>query len=181
MSTSAVRVAAALEPPASSPNRGRRAASALPARAPFPSPHPERPPVPRHLRAVAAPTHDPAHLADATCTDIPPPPEALIQKLALYAFEALEGTRAVAQLGGWVTPEVVQQLLERRAARTERRTICRDERRIVPTPGRAHIGRPLPHVVEATVVLFAEPRTCAVALRFEHAGSRWRATVLTVL
>ncbi|EYT55873.1 hypothetical protein H490_0104465 [Leucobacter sp. UCD-THU] len=113
--------------------------------------------------------------------DIPPPPAQLVQRLALYAFEALEGSRAIAQLAGWITPAVVQQLRERRAARTERRTIYRDDRRIVATPGRAHIRRPMPHVIEATVVLFAEPRSCVVAMRLEHAAGRWRATSLTVL
>lgn len=135
----------------------------------------------RHLRLVEdeVPVHP--SFGRLTSADIPPPATRLIQKLALFAFEALEGSRAVAQLGGWVTPEVVQQLRERRAARTERRTLYGDERRIVATPGRAHIGQPLPHIVEATVVLYAEPRTRAVALRFEHVSGRWRATDLTVL
>lgn len=137
----------------------------------------------RHLHAVPALAASTSGApAEAGSDDtIPAPPAQLIQKLALYAFEALEGDRAIAQLGGWITPEVVQQLRERRAVRTERRNVYRDERRIVATPGRAHIGRPLPHIVEATVVLYAQPRSCAVALRFEHIAGRWRTTDLTVL
>lgn len=179
MPPSAVRRPArnALMRPAPPPGSERGAA-------PAPTPAaPERSAPARHLHAVPALLAS-AHRAPAepgSDEAIPAPSAQLIQKLALYAFEALEGTRAIAQLGGWVTPEVVQHLRERRAARTERRTVYRDERRIVATPGRAHIGRPLPHVVEATVVLYAQPRSCAVALRFEHVAGRWRATDLTVL
>ncbi|WP_449283071.1 Rv3235 family protein [Leucobacter sp.] len=135
------------------------------------------------LRAVPHPERylDRAAFDSTTDTDVPPPEIMTIQKLALYAFEALEGSRSVAQLGGWITREVATALLERRAARTERRTLYRDARRIVACPGPAHIDRPLPHVIEATVVLYAEPRSRSVALRLEHNGSRWRATELTVL
>src|SRR5690606_18716458 len=102
-------------------------------------------PTRRHLRALPALGETPVgvdagpggrlHPSTASGTgsgdgDIPPPPAQLIQRLALYAFEALEGSRAIAQLAGWITPAVVQQLRERRAARTERRTIYRDDRRI---------------------------------------------------
>ncbi|WP_157502285.1 Rv3235 family protein [Leucobacter celer] len=135
------------------------------------------------LRAVPHPDRylDQAAFDSSTDTDVPPPAVMTIQKLALYAFEALEGSRSVAQLGGWITREVAAALLERRAARTERRTLYRDARRVVACPGPAHIDRPLPHIIEATVVLYAEPRSRSVALRLEHNGSRWRATDLTVL
>ncbi|WP_146120090.1 Rv3235 family protein [Leucobacter massiliensis] len=135
------------------------------------------------LRAVP----DPARFLDrtafdtGTASDIPPPPTITIQKLALYAFEAVEGTRTVAQLGQWITSDVAAALAERRAARTERRTLYRDARRIVACPGPAHLDRPSSSVIEATVVLYAEPRSRSVALRFEHDGGRWRATELTVL
>jgi hypothetical protein len=135
------------------------------------------------LRAVPHPDRylDQAAFDSSTDADVPPPAVMTIQKLALYAFEALEGSRSVAQLGGWITREVAAALLERRAARTERRTLYRDARRVVACPGPAHIDRPLPHIIEATVVLYAEPRSRSVALRLEHNGSRWRATDLTVL
>lgn len=104
-----------------------------------------------------------------------------IQRLALSAFEILEGTRAIGQLAGWITPEVLQQLQERRAARTERRTLYQDHRRVVATPGPAHISRPSRNVVEATVVLHAAVRTSAVAVRLERSNEQWRATHLTLL
>ncbi|RGE19500.1 hypothetical protein D1J51_11545 [Leucobacter sp. wl10] len=136
-----------------------------------------------HLRVVPHPDRylDLAAFDTGTGTDIPGPSTATIQKLALYAFEVLEGSRSIAQLGGWITREVASALLERRAVRTERRTLYRDARRVVACPGPAHIDRPLPHILEATVVLYAEPRSRSVALRFEHSGDRWRATDLTVL
>ncbi|MFT4231960.1 MAG: Rv3235 family protein [Leucobacter sp.] len=117
----------------------------------------------------------------STETDVPAPSAAVIQKLALYAFEVIEGSRAVAQLGGWITHGVAAALRERRAIGTERRTLYRDSRRVVACPGPAHLDRPMPHIVEATVVLYAEPRSRSVLLRFEHSGGRWRATDLTVL
>ncbi|QBE48558.1 Rv3235 family protein [Leucobacter triazinivorans] len=142
----------------------------------------EAPGLPR-LRAVPHPDRylDRAAFDTSTEADVPAPSTLTIQKLALYAFEALEGCRSVAQLGGWITREVATAIQERRAARTERRTLYRDARRIVACPGPAHIDRPLPHIVEATVVLYAEPRSRSVALRLEHNGTRWRATDLTVL
>lgn len=177
-SSAALRPASSTQVRASPPPASERAAQPAPAPAAT-----ERSSPARHLRAVPALTAPARDRAADPPSDglIPAPPPQLIQRLALYAFEALEGTRAIAQLGGWVTPAVVQQLQERRAARTERRTLYHDERRIVATPGRAHIGRPLPHIIEATVVLYAQPRSCAVALRFEHCAGRWRATDLTVL
>ena len=113
---------------------------------------------------------------------LPSPPEKhTVRRLALYAFEALEGTRAVAQLGNWLTIELAQSLSERRAARIERRSLYRDTRRTMAAPGPAHLQRITPKVLEATVVLHSDQRATAVALRFEYAGSRWRATELTVL
>lgn len=136
-----------------------------------------------HLRVIPHPDRylDRAAFNTGTDEDVPPPEIVTIQKLALYAFEALEGSRSIAQLGGWITREVASALRERRAAHTERRTLYRDARRIMACPGPAHIDRPLPHIVEATVVLYAEPRSHSVALRFEHSDGRWRATDLTVL
>ena len=181
-----------MPPPASAPRPDpARATSAAPAPA-----RPGRPPAPRHLRAVPSPTHtgragrgvavprpEPSPDRGATWfrADIPPPPEILVQRLAVYAFEVLEGSRAVTQLAGWITPEVAEGLRARRALRAEREALTRDRRRRVASPGRAHVCRPLPHVVEATVVLHTESRSNVVALRLEHRRERWRATDITVL
>lgn len=127
----------------------------------------------RHFNQVAFDTSSP--------TDVCAPEPKVIQRLALYAFEALEGVRAVGQLAGWITPQVAEELLERRAARTERRTLYRDVRRIVATPGPVHIDRPVPHVIEASLALYAEPRTLPVAMRLEHRDRRWRVTALVVI
>ncbi|MBL3698939.1 hypothetical protein D3228_04655 [Leucobacter luti] len=138
-----------------------------------------------HLQAVPA---NPAAHAPAVVLPVPgerppdlAPTPARIQRLALAAFEVLEGTRALGQLAGAVTPEVARTLKWRRTARTERRTLYGDQRVIVATPGPAHLSEPRPGVIEATVVLHARGRTSAVALRFELLGTHWRATHLTVL
>lgn len=138
---------------------------------------------PRHLRPVEPLNSHFNQVAFDTSqpTDVTAPEPQVLQRLALYAFEALEGVRAVAQLAGWITPAVATSLLERRAARTERRTLYRDSRRIVATPGPVHIDRPAPHVIEATLALHAVPRTLPVAMRLEHRERRWRVTALVVL
>ncbi|WP_306455212.1 Rv3235 family protein [Leucobacter musarum] len=69
----------------------------------------------------------------------------------------------------------------RRALRAERECITRDRRRRVAVPGPAHLCRPLPLVIEASVVLHLDSRSTVVALRFEHREDRWRATDITVL
>ncbi|WP_017793143.1 Rv3235 family protein [Leucobacter salsicius] len=149
-----------------------------PARSPQPAIPPQRHLRPvedldRHFNKVAFDTSQP--------TDVAAPEPRVLQRLALYAFEALEGVRSVAQLAGWITPAVATALLERRAARTERRTLYRDSRRIVAIPGPVHIDRPAPHVIEATLALHASPRTLPVAMRLEHRDRRWRVTELVVL
>ncbi|MBL3685854.1 hypothetical protein D3248_02640 [Leucobacter zeae] len=113
--------------------------------------------------------------------DLPPPEAATIQKLALYAFEVQEGARSASQLGQWLLPGALAQLVERRSKRVEQRTLCRDTRRINAVPGPVHLDRPAPDVAEAAVVLHAAPRSTPVALRFEHLRGRWRVTELTVL
>ncbi|MCW2288842.1 Rv3235 family protein [Leucobacter luti] len=109
------------------------------------------------------------------------PAKKAIQALALYAFEVIEGKRTIAQLAGTITPEVRIELQKRRAARTERRTLFKDHRLLVPIPGPVHVSRPCSTVIEAAVALHAPERTIAVALRLELTAERWRATHLTVL
>ena len=124
-------------------------------------------------------TGDRGALLDAPA--VAPPAAAFVQRLAVYAFEVLEGVRSVAQFGGWITPEVAAAFKARRALRAERESLMRDRRRRTATPGRAHLTFPLPHIIEATVVLHTEVRSTVVAIRLEHARDRWRATDITVL
>ncbi|QIM18009.1 hypothetical protein G7066_03740 [Leucobacter coleopterorum] len=105
----------------------------------------------------------------------------MIQKLAIYGYEALDGSRSIAQLGAWITRGVVEQLTSRRAAWTERRSLYRDNRRLVPVPGKVHLSQLSNRVAEATVVVQTEVRSTAIAIRLEFLHQRWRATDLTVL
>lgn len=134
----------------------------------------------RHLRALPE-RENPLARKHFDAAHIPPPDAQLIQKIALYGYEVLDGSRTVAQLGSWITRDVAEQLRSIRAARTERRTLYRDHRRCVPVPGRVHLSQVSNHVVEATVVLRTEARATAVALRLEFFHQRWRVTVLAVL
>lgn len=153
-------------------------------RAPLARP-PADPAPPRHLHAVpeAAPQAAPGAAPEAPhAPDAPPEPDPrAVQRLALLVFEAIEGSRALAQLGGWVAQEALDELALRRSARMERRSIARDRRRVISRPGPAHLDRPRRGVIEATVVLHAVPRATAVALRLELLGGRWRATRVAVL
>lgn len=120
--------------------------------------------------------------ADAGAEGAPEPPsEAAIQRLALLAFEVIEGDRPVAQLGNLVSPRVIEELRRRRTARIERRTLLDDRRRTVPRPGKPHSYRPSSLAFESAVVLQAEARAVAVALRFEISRGRWQIVHLTVL
>lgn len=99
----------------------------------------------------------------------------------MFAFEAVEGSRHVAQLGKWITYPVSQQLLEYRALTLERRALYRDARRLVPSVRTVRVMVPRTRVVEATVVLEISNRCRAVAIRFEASKSRWQATSITIL
>lgn len=135
----------------------------------------------RHLHAVPTPKSARDTVPIAAAPNIPPPDLNVVRMLAVYSYEILDGSRAVAQLGGWITRDVAEHLSARRAARTERRTLYRDHRRSVPISGPVHLSRPAPHVVEVTIVLRTEVRSTAVAMRLEYLRSRWRATELTLL
>ena len=162
-----------------SPRRAQPSRTAPVAPAPDPVGTPQ---ARRHLHAVpaAGPRRETAS-SRAAPLDIPPPDLTIVRLLAVYSYEILDGSRAVAQLGGWITRDVAEQLTARRAARTERRTLYRDTRRSVPIPGPVHLSRPAPLVTEVTVVLTTEVRSTAVAMRLEYLRKRWRATELTVL
>lgn len=110
-----------------------------------------------------------------------PPSEVYVRQLARAALEVLNGQRAVAQLAARVSASVTRELAERRAIRTEKRTLTRDHRRHNVVPGRAHLSRPAPDVIEASVSLHEAHRTTATAIRLEWEHGGWRATVLTVL
>ncbi|WP_125098736.1 Rv3235 family protein [Leucobacter chromiireducens] len=137
--------------------------------------------------ATPLPPADTAHIAAAPSLQLvptaepPPLSPAAVQRIALSAFEVLEGSRAIAQLAGAVSLEVARQLRFLRALRTERRTLHRDARRIVASPGPPHLSSPREGVVDAAVVLHTPGRAYAVALRFELRSQHWRATHLTVL
>ncbi|QIM15237.1 hypothetical protein G7067_00515 [Leucobacter insecticola] len=112
---------------------------------------------------------------------IPPPDPRIVRMIAIYGYEVVDGSRSVTQLAAWITREVADHLTSRRAARTERRTLYRDERRTVPVPGPVHLSLSSAKTAEAAVVLQTGARFTAVAVRLEYLREKWRATNLTVL
>lgn len=112
---------------------------------------------------------------------LPPLSFHLIGKLAVFAYEAVEGVRHVGQLSNWVSGAVAQQLSEYRALNIERRSLYHDYRRVVPTVRRVRAVQPSPGVAEAAVILNTGNRAKAIALRFEGVRGYWQATSVTVL
>lgn len=162
------------------------APATLPQSGAHPSPSKHPPPAaasPQHLRAVedCSRFFNRCSFDSSGPGDVAAPPPKTIQLLALYALEAIEGTRDVAQLAGHITERVAEQLRLRRSIRVERRTLFHQHRRIVASPGPVSMYRPRPDVIEASVTLFAVPRSHPVALRLEYLGRRWRATELVVM
>jgi hypothetical protein len=80
-----------------------------------------------------------------------------------------------------VSVGAARQLALQRGALRERRQLYRDARSCVPSPGRVHLCRIDPLLIEATVAVHTERRTHAVALRLEWVRSRWRACELYVM
>lgn len=111
----------------------------------------------------------------------PEPSARFVRALATHAFEAVEGTRSITQLGAALSVGAARQLVLQRNALREGRQAHRDQRTCVPHPGRMRLCRVLPSVAEATVVLHTEHRSHAVALRLEWVHGRWRASEVYVL
>ena len=136
-------------------------------------------PRPNHLRDVTESSV--IESQDRTADDAPKLDPEIVAKLAVYAVEILDGSRSMTHLAAWVTEEVAQEIFARRALHAERRSIYRDGRRSVPQPGRVHMSRPFPHIVEAVVMMHTPARSFTVAVCLEFSRQRWRATCLTVL
>lgn len=113
--------------------------------------------------------------------------------VALAAVEVLAGTRPLAQLARWVTPEVYDALA-RRAALTAPRTRVLDPLAapadLVRGGDAPQVRRPSvrrvracavgPHSLEASVVVAHADRVRAVAVRLTRSTGRWRASALVV-
>lgn len=163
-----------------------------PLSSPTPLAHQGRPQPPR-LRAVTAGPEPPAEATGAGervpkltaakpgAPDVPRLDARAIGAVAVFAFEAVEGTRQIGQLGKWISSSVAEELAEVRQLNVERRSLYRDHRRIVPVVQRVRATHPSPSATEASVVLTTPSRSRAVALRFEVLRGRWQATSITVL
>lgn len=132
-------------------------------------------------------------VAPAAVTRPAPPPEdptPLAGAIVLATVEALAGTRPVAQLTRWVTPELFETL---QAARRARQAALGPGRRLgaaaTPAPTgpvpRARVRRTLlarlsETAAEGTVVVHDGARVRAAAVRLEVHRSHWRATALEI-
>jgi len=114
--------------------------------------------------------------------DVLPPPEPLLEKLALCVVEILSGAREVEQIARWVTDDVYQNVLKRTSIATRARRIRgRSASRPAFTIGRTLVCEPRDGVIEAVVMVNNRQRGRAVAIRLEGFDGRWRASAITVL
>ncbi|QTE30287.1 Rv3235 family protein [Pengzhenrongella sicca] len=105
-----------------------------------------------------------------------PDPTALCCAVVQAAVEALRGTRPLAQLCRWVSPEIYEQL-EIRSELTRRVLGVGSHR---ATIRRIRLFRLGEGAAEATVVVDDGPRVRAVAIRLEGHRGQWRATALEI-
>lgn len=132
------------------------------------------------LMSVRSPLDDAVRTRDATA-DAParaeralPDPRRVAGPLVLAAHEALTGTRPLAQLTRWVSPDLYGRLAG--ALPLTRSTAPRHRARLLSVRA-ALVER---GVAEATVVLHDGVRVRAAAARLEEHRGRWRATVLDI-
>jgi len=107
-----------------------------------------------------------------------PDPTPLCCAVVQAAVEALRGTRPLAQLARWVSPEIYEQL----AVRSEltQRVLGRTDAPQRAAIRRIRLCRLGQQAAEATVVVDDGPRVRAVAVRLEGHRGQWRATALEI-
>ena len=160
-------------------------------------------PLPPPVRSVLSPVTEgswpvPAPLRAVTHA-APDDPTRLCGSIVLAAVEALRGTRPLAQLTRWVSPEVLEHLgsaaanngaqgpsagsrtqVARAGATTVGAVTAAPGRPTRATVRRTHLTRVSPTVAEASVVLHDGDRLRAAAVRMEVHRGHWRATVLQI-
>jgi hypothetical protein len=105
-----------------------------------------------------------------------PDPTAQCCSVVRAAVEVLRGDRNAAQLARWVTPQVLDQLVERaRLARLQGTTASSGRPVLVRRVRLVRLGD---DVAEATVVLDDDGRVRAAAARLEARRGTWRVAVL---
>ncbi|WP_141372474.1 Rv3235 family protein [Cellulomonas cellasea] len=107
-----------------------------------------------------------------------PDPTPVCCALALAATEALRGTRSVAQLARWVSPQVFEQLAGRTALTV--RVLGRTAATRRPEILRVRVCRLGEHIAEAAVVVDDGTRVRAIALRLEMWRGAWRAVAFEI-
>lgn len=106
----------------------------------------------------------------------PPDPQAWSGTVVRAVVEVLSGTRPLAQLGRWLSPELYETV-GRRAGPSGRHR--RRHARPV-TVRRVHVCRIGEDVVESSVVVHDGTHLRAAAIRLETYRGRWRATALQI-
>lgn len=143
-----------------------------------------RPDRPAHVRAPVAGSSEDLRRRGTRFADAEEPtrttpvedPTQLCCAIVQAAVEALRGTRPLAQLVRWVTPEVYEGLSVR-ATLTVRVLGTATTR---PTIRRIRLCRLGEHAAEATVVVDDGDRVRAVAIRLDERRGAWRASALEI-
>ena len=107
-----------------------------------------------------------------------PDPTKLCCAMVQAAVEALRGTRPLAQLARWVSPEIYDELLAR--SLVTQRVLGRSEAPHHAAIRRIRLCRLGENAAEASVVVEDGARVRAVAVRLEGHRGQWRATALVI-
>jgi hypothetical protein len=111
----------------------------------------------------------------------PADPTALCCSVVRASVEVLRGERPATQVARWVTPVVLDQLLERARLVLAARPTGPSVRAGRPvTVRRVRLVRLSPTTAEATVVLDDDGRVRAAAVRLEAHRGTWRVAVLEI-
>jgi len=146
-------------------------------------------PVTRSVLLAAAEEDWPVPTARPTTRTALPDPGRLAGAVVLAAVDVLRGTRPLAQLARWLTPEMFEQLATRRdvcgprpagsAARTSGPAGA-PERRRPATVRSVRVCRISARVAEVSVVLHDGERVRAAAARLVAHRQHWRVAVLQI-
>ncbi|WP_418276228.1 Rv3235 family protein [Isoptericola jiangsuensis] len=133
-------------------------------------------PLPRPVAGRDEPPVEPT-----TSRPAPGDPTAMCCSVVRAALEVLRGERSATQVARWVTPAVLEQLLQRARLVRDARSATTTARTSRPVAvRRVRMVRLTPATAEATVVLDDDGRVRAAAVRLEVHRGAWRVAVLEI-
>jgi hypothetical protein len=112
-----------------------------------------------------------------------PDARSTVERLALVACEILAGTRAIEQIGRWVSEDVYRMLAERAIAARRARARRMETQSVRPhiVVASTRVSEPRDGIIEGVSIVTIGHRTRAVCIRLEGLDHRWRASALALI